>query len=35
LDGIRKAVKRYEEDNGIFLKKVPLADWAGTLIIVK
>lgn len=35
LDGIRKAVKRYEEDNGIFLKKVPLADWAGTLVIVK
>lgn len=35
LEGVREAVKRFETDNGIILKKVPLADRAGTLVIVK
>jgi len=35
LQGIKAAVKRYEEENNIFLKKVPIADRGGTLIITK
>jgi len=35
LEGVRRAVERFEEDCGIQLKKVPLADRAGTLVIVK
>lgn len=35
LKGVRKAVQRYEQDENVFLRKVPLADWAGTLVIVK
>lgn len=35
LDGVKKAVKRYEQELGICLKKVPLADRAGTLVIIK
>lgn len=35
LDGIKRAVERYEETMGFRLKKVPLADRAGTLIIMK
>lgn len=35
LEGVKCAVKRFEKDCGIKLKKVPLADRAGTLVIVK
>lgn len=35
LHGVRQAVKRYEEDNKTLLKKIPLADRAGTLVIIK
>ena len=35
LKGVKKAVQRYEHEENIRLKKVPLADWAGTLVIVK
>lgn len=35
LSGVKIAVKRYENDNSIRLKKVPLADRAGTLVILK
>lgn len=35
LGGIKEAVARYEREYGMKLKKVPLADWAGTLIITK
>lgn len=35
LRGVRNAVHRYERNEKIFLRKVPLADWAGTLVIVK
>ena len=35
LDGIKIAIKRYEEDQGIRLKKIPIADRAGTLIVIK
>ena len=35
LEGVKVAVKRFEEDLGMKLKKVPLADRAGTLVIVK
>lgn len=35
LKGVRKAVQRYQDEENIVLKKVPLADWAGTLVIVK
>lgn len=35
LDGIKLAVKKYEENFGIKLKRVPVADRAGTLIIIK
>ena len=35
LKGVRKAVQRYEQNEKVFLKKVPIADWAGTLVIVK
>lgn len=34
-DGVQKAIKRYEEENGIILKKVPIADKCGTIIITK
>lgn len=35
LQGIKEAVNRYENDNNIILKKVPIADRGGTLIITK
>lgn len=35
LFGVKKAVMRYEKDNNIVLKKVPLADQCGTLVIIK
>lgn len=35
MHGVKKAVLRYESDNGIKLRKVPLADAAGTLAVVK
>lgn len=35
LKGVQKAVQRYERDEKVLLKKVPIADWAGTLVIVK
>jgi len=35
LEGVRCAVERYEEKMKIRLKKVPLADRGGTLVIVK
>lgn len=35
LEGIRAAVERYEAEIGYTMKKVPLADRAGTLVIVK
>lgn len=35
LGGVKNAVKRYEANAGIKLKKVPLADRAGTLVITK
>lgn len=35
LTGVKEAVRRYEEAIGSVLKKVPLADWAGTLVILK
>jgi len=35
LKGVKKAVRRYEREENTVLKKVPLADWAGTLVIVK
>jgi len=35
LEGIRKAVGRYEEEIGFRLKKLPIADKSGSLIIIK
>ncbi len=35
LSGVRKAIERFEMDQGIRLCKIPLADRAGTMIIVK
>ncbi|WP_051629650.1 TylF/MycF/NovP-related O-methyltransferase [Lacrimispora aerotolerans] len=35
LHGVRNAVKRYEDYNNLKLKKVPFADRAGTLVIIK
>lgn len=35
LKGVRNAVKRYEQDHGILLKKIPLADYAGSLAVIK
>ncbi len=35
LLGVKRAVERYEEEKHIFLKKVPLADQSGTLVIIK
>lgn len=35
LGGVKIAVKKYEEDMNVKLKKVPIADRAGTLVIVK
>lgn len=35
LKGVKDAVRRYEQDMEITLKKLPLADWAGTLVIIK
>ena len=35
LRGVKEAVLRYECENGLKLKKVPLADRAGTLVILK
>ena len=34
LFGVRKAIERYEEEMGK-LKKIPLGDWGGTLVIIK
>ena len=35
LEGVRKAVQRFECEFRIMLKKIPLADRAGTLVILK
>lgn len=35
LQGVRAALKHYEEIQGIRLKKIPLADRAGTVVIIK
>lgn len=35
LGGVKKAIKRYEQESGEVLRKVPIADRAGTLVIVK
>lgn len=35
LPGVKKAVERYEHENGMKLKKIPIADRGGTLIITK
>lgn len=35
LDGVKAAVVRYEKDAGMKLKKVPFADRAGTLVVIK
>lgn len=35
LEGIKRAVKRYEQEIGRRLSKVPIADRAGTLILLK
>ena len=35
LSGVKKAVQRYEEEFRLVMHKVPIADRAGTLIIVK
>ena len=35
LEGIKKAVKRYEREIGRRLNKIPIADRAGTLIVLK
>lgn len=35
LQGVKIAVARYEKDFGVQLKKIPIADRAGTLIITK
>lgn len=35
LHGVKNAVARYESENGITMKKIPLADICGTCVIVK
>ena len=35
LRGVKKAVKRYEKDTNTLLKKVPITDYDGSLVIVK
>lgn len=35
LGGVKKAVQRYESDTGVTLKKVPICDEGGTIIILK
>lgn len=35
LDGVKKSVERFENDFKVTLKKIPLADRAGTLVIIK
>ena len=35
LEGIKKAVKRYEREIGRRFNKIPIADRAGTLIVLK
>ena len=35
LDGVKGAIKKFEDDYKIRLKKIPLADRAGTLVIIK
>lgn len=35
LDGVKLAVDRFEKESGVTLKKMPLADRAGTLVILK
>ncbi len=35
LGGVKKAISRYEAELGILLKKVPLCDEGGTVVIVK
>ena len=35
LEGVKIAVERFEKDNNICLKSIPIADRAGTLVIIK
>lgn len=35
LEGVREAIRRFEYDSGIKMKKIPLADRAGTMVIIK
>ena len=35
LQGVKLAIKRYEKDYNVQLRKIPLADRAGTLVIIK
>ncbi len=35
LSGVKKAVKRYEKDLGVYLPKVPICDIGGTLVLCK
>lgn len=35
LEGIKVALERYEKDTGTQLIRVPLADWGGTVVIIK
>lgn len=35
LEGVKKAVDRFEKETGSRMKKLPLADRAGTLVIIK
>lgn len=35
LSGVKEAVRRFEKENNVILKKVPLADRAGTIVIIK
>lgn len=35
LEGVKVAVKKYERENNFCLKKIPLADEGGTLVIMK
>lgn len=35
LEGVKQAIKSFEEEMGLCLRKVPLADEGGTLVILK
>lgn len=35
LSGVKRAVERYEKNKHILLKKIPLADQCGTLVVIK